>query len=98
MEAGKRRISNDWLGWRECDRVYRRDHMARASQTLVGREAIVVWPCCCNPGITEMKWLLIFSLAIGFLVYAGLNRSEPVNAVITDQRRPDLTAIFTRAN
>src|SRR5437870_3564061 len=45
-----------------------------------------------------MKWLLIFSLAIGFLVYAGLNRSEPVNAVIADQRRLDLTAIFTKGN
>jgi hypothetical protein len=46
-----------------------------------------------------MKWLLtIFSLAIGFLVYAGLNRGDPVNAVIADQRRPDLTAIFNGGN
>jgi hypothetical protein len=45
-----------------------------------------------------MKWLLIFSLGIGFLVYAGLNRGEPVNAVIAHQRRPDLTAIFTKGN
>jgi hypothetical protein len=41
-----------------------------------------------------MKRLLIFSLAIGSLVYVGLNRSESVNAAVADQRRPDLTAIF----
>jgi hypothetical protein len=41
-----------------------------------------------------MKWLLIFSLVVGFLVYAGLNRSEPVNAVTAEQKQPDLTAIF----
>jgi hypothetical protein len=45
-----------------------------------------------------MKWLLILSLVVGCLVYAGLNRNEPVNAFIADQRRPDLTAIFTRGN
>jgi hypothetical protein len=42
-----------------------------------------------------MKWLLLCSLVVGFLVYAGLNRSEPV---VVDQRTPDLTAIFTRGN
>jgi hypothetical protein len=46
-----------------------------------------------------MKWLLmIFSLVMGFLVYAGMNSSEPVNAVIANQLRPDLTAIFTKGN
>ena len=45
-----------------------------------------------------MKWLLIFSLVVGVLVYVGLNRSEPVNAVIADQRRPDLAAILNNGN
>jgi hypothetical protein len=45
-----------------------------------------------------MKWLLIFSFLIGILVYVGLNHGEPVNTVIADQRRPDLTGIFTTGN
>src|SRR4029077_20713274 len=44
-----------------------------------------------------MKWLLIFSLVIGFLVcyagYAGVNRSQAPKPVI-EQKHPDLTAIF----
>jgi hypothetical protein len=45
-----------------------------------------------------MKWLLIFSLVIGFLVcYAGVNRSQAAEPVI-EQKQPDLTAIFTKGN
>ena len=56
--------------------------------------------CCCNwyQGLTEMKWLLIFSLVIGFLVcYAGVSRSQVPKPVI-EQKQPDLTAIFTKGN
>ena len=42
--------------------------------------------------------LSIFFVVIGLLVYyAGLNHSAPVKPVI-DQKRPDLTAIFTKGN
>ena len=45
-----------------------------------------------------MKWLLIFSLVIGFLVcYAGVNRSQAPKPVI-ERKQPDLTAIFTKGN
>ena len=45
-----------------------------------------------------MKWLLIFSLVIGFLVcYAGVSRSQVPKPVI-EQKQPDLTAIFTKGN
>ena len=42
--------------------------------------------------------LLIFFLVFGFLVYyAGVNDSGPVKLAI-EQKRPDLTAIFTKGN
>jgi hypothetical protein len=45
-----------------------------------------------------MKWLVIFSLVIGFLVcYAGVSRSQAPEPVI-EQKRPDLTAIFAKGN
>lgn len=44
--------------------------------------------------------ILAFSLLIGVgaLAFSSLNHRDPAKAVTVEQRRPDLTAIFTNAN
>ena len=51
--------------------------------------------------VKRLAFLLVLVLVLGLLIYIGLKQSAPVNAPgnpVAAERRPDLTAIFTKGN